>query len=128
MPNERLDCSAFQDGDNLADDGAQPQSIGRHKREVHCIVVARGSGEGSPDRRVALSPTTKCAHEAIGKPGWFGSAVSFTVAGELRVSAFPSVAASLIPRTMRAMANRFPDLATTFDELEPMDGLAALRA
>lgn len=51
-----------------------------------------------------------------------------TVAGELRVSAFPSVAASLIPRTMRAMANRFPDLATTFDELEPMDGLAALRA
>jgi DNA-binding transcriptional LysR family regulator len=51
-----------------------------------------------------------------------------TVAGELRVAAFPSVAASLIPPTMRAMATRFPDLATTFEELEPMDSLAALRA
>ncbi|WP_189052454.1 LysR family transcriptional regulator [Aliidongia dinghuensis] len=51
-----------------------------------------------------------------------------TVAGELRVSAFPSVAASLIPRTMKALADRFPDLVTTFDELEPMDSLAALRA
>lgn len=51
-----------------------------------------------------------------------------TVAGELRVAAFPSVAASLIPPTMRGMATRFPDLVTTFEELEPMDSLAALRA
>ncbi len=51
-----------------------------------------------------------------------------TVAGELRVAAFPSVAASLIPRTMKAMAQRFPDLNTTFEELEPMGSLAALRA
>jgi DNA-binding transcriptional LysR family regulator len=50
------------------------------------------------------------------------------VAGELRVSAFPSVAASLMPRTMRAISNRYPALATTFEELEPTDGLAALRA
>ncbi|HEV2155542.1 LysR family transcriptional regulator [Bradyrhizobium sp.] len=51
-----------------------------------------------------------------------------TVAGELRVSAFPSVAASLIPPTIRAMSARFPDLATIFEELEPDDSLAALRA
>ena len=50
------------------------------------------------------------------------------VAGELRVSAFPSVAASLIPPTIRAMSARFPDLATIFEEMEPDDSLAALRA
>jgi DNA-binding transcriptional LysR family regulator len=51
-----------------------------------------------------------------------------TVAGELRVAAFPSVAASLIPPTIRALSARFPDLMTTFEELEPTDSLAALRA
>lgn len=50
------------------------------------------------------------------------------MAGELRVSAFPSVAASLMPRTIRAMSNRYPALTTTFEELEPTDGLSALRA
>lgn len=50
------------------------------------------------------------------------------VAGELRVAAFPSVAASLIPRTMMALQARYPALRTTFEELEPAEGLAALRA
>jgi DNA-binding transcriptional LysR family regulator len=51
-----------------------------------------------------------------------------TVAGELRVSAFPSVAASLIPPAIRSMSARFPDLVAIFEELEPDDSLAALRA
>lgn len=51
-----------------------------------------------------------------------------TVAGELRVSAFPSIAASLIPPTIRAMSARFPDLVALFEELEPDDSLVALRA
>jgi DNA-binding transcriptional LysR family regulator len=51
-----------------------------------------------------------------------------TISGELRVAAFPSVAATLIPPTMRAMSDRYPDLVTNFEELEPIDSLAALRA
>ena len=50
------------------------------------------------------------------------------VAGELRVAAFPSVAAALIPRTIRALELSHPQLQLTLDELEPVDGLAALRA
>lgn len=50
-----------------------------------------------------------------------------TVAGELRVSAFPSVAAALLPRTIVAIGVSHPSLRIRFDELEPMDGLAALR-
>lgn len=51
-----------------------------------------------------------------------------TIAGELRVSAFPSVAASLIPRTIMSVAAKYPALQSTFTELEPFEGLAALRA
>lgn len=50
------------------------------------------------------------------------------IAGELRVAAFPSVAASLIPQTIMSMAANYPALRTTFAELEPVEGLAALRA
>ena len=50
------------------------------------------------------------------------------VAGDLRVSAFPSVAASLIPPTLIAVATRYPALRVVFVEREPADGLAALRA
>lgn len=50
------------------------------------------------------------------------------VAGEIRVAAFPSIAGVLIPGTMRALQDTHPRLRVTFEELEPTDGLAALRA
>ncbi|GJD51786.1 HTH-type transcriptional regulator HdfR [Methylobacterium crusticola] len=50
------------------------------------------------------------------------------VAGELRVAAFPSVAASLIPHAIRSASARYPALRISFEELEPAEGLAALRA
>jgi DNA-binding transcriptional LysR family regulator len=50
------------------------------------------------------------------------------VAGELRVAAFPSVASVLIPRAIHALERRHPHLTVVFDELEPIDGLAALRS
>jgi DNA-binding transcriptional LysR family regulator len=50
------------------------------------------------------------------------------VAGELRVAAFPSVASMLIPRAIHALERQHPHLNIVFDELEPIDGLAALRS
>lgn len=50
------------------------------------------------------------------------------VAGELRVAAFPSVAAALLPSTMRKLEQTHPQLQVVLDVLEPSDGLAALRA
>jgi DNA-binding transcriptional LysR family regulator len=50
------------------------------------------------------------------------------VSGELRVAAFPSVAAALIPKAMEELQKQHPQLLLTIEELEPMDGLAALRA
>ncbi|BBI43228.1 LysR family transcriptional regulator [Pseudomonas syringae] len=53
--------------------------------------------------------------------------ISQVVAGELRVCAFPSVAALLIPSAMRSMAERYPRLRLTLHEMEPSEGLNALK-
>lgn len=50
------------------------------------------------------------------------------VTGELRVAAFSSVAAALIPQTMQALERRHPQLSLVLEEMEPVDSLAALRA
>ena len=50
------------------------------------------------------------------------------VAGELRVAAFPSVASSLIPITMKKLETLHPRLNIVLSAMEPSEGLAALRA
>lgn len=50
------------------------------------------------------------------------------VAGDLRVAAFPSVAAVLMPPTIRRLAEDHPLLAIQFDEMEPEESVAALRS
>ena len=50
------------------------------------------------------------------------------VTGELRVAAFSSVAAALIPQTMKALERRHPQLSLVLEEMEPVDSPAALRA
>lgn len=50
------------------------------------------------------------------------------IAGDLRVAAFPSVAAAIIPGTIRSLHNAHPRLTIHFDELEPEESLAALRS
>lgn len=50
------------------------------------------------------------------------------IAGELRVAAFPSVAAAVIPGTIRGLSTEHPQLTIQFDEMEPEQSLAALRS
>ena len=50
------------------------------------------------------------------------------IAGELRVAAFPSVASVVLPDTVKALQQVFPRLQVILEELEPIDGLAALRS
>lgn len=49
------------------------------------------------------------------------------VAGDIRVAAFPSVAAALMPSVIRNLNREHPLLNIGFDEMEPEEGLAALR-
>jgi DNA-binding transcriptional LysR family regulator len=50
------------------------------------------------------------------------------VAGDIRVAAFPSVAAALIPGTIRALRVAHPQLMVLFEEMEPEEGMNALRS
>lgn len=50
------------------------------------------------------------------------------IAGELRVAAFPSIASAVLPDTVKALQPVFPRLEIVLEEMEPIDGLAALRS
>ena len=54
--------------------------------------------------------------------------LSQVVSGELRIAAFPSVAAALLPNLIRTLRILHPQLHIQLDELEPAESLAALRA
>ncbi len=48
------------------------------------------------------------------------------IAGELRVAAFPTIASAVLPETLKALRAAFPRLDVVLEEMEPLDGLAAL--
>lgn len=50
------------------------------------------------------------------------------IAGELRVAEFPSVAAAVMPRVVKALRTALPRLQIVLEAMEPLDGLAALGA
>ncbi len=52
--------------------------------------------------------------------------IKVEVAGVLRVSAFPTVAAALLPKAINELKVRYPFLEVLLDEVEPAEGLAAL--
>lgn len=51
-----------------------------------------------------------------------------TVSGELRIAAFPSIAAALVASSMHDLIRLHPRLTARFEEMEPAESLAALRS
>ncbi len=56
------------------------------------------------------------------------AAIAGLRAGRVRLMAFPSSSATLVPRALALVKQRFPDVSVTFTEAEPPESLAALRA
>lgn len=56
------------------------------------------------------------------------AAIAGLRAGRVRLMAFPSSSASLVPRALRLLRERHPGVSVTFAEAEPPESLAALRA
>jgi len=56
------------------------------------------------------------------------SALTGLQSGRVRLVAFPSSSATLVPRALADLRRRHPGLTVTFDELEPPESLRALRA
>lgn len=56
------------------------------------------------------------------------AAIAGLRAGRVRLAAFPSASATLVPKALALVRDRFPDISMTFTEAEPPESLAALRA
>ncbi|HET7477312.1 MAG TPA: LysR family transcriptional regulator [Dermatophilaceae bacterium] len=56
------------------------------------------------------------------------AAIAGLRAGRVRLMAFPSSSATLVPRALALVRHRYPDVKVTFTEAEPPESLAALRA
>jgi DNA-binding transcriptional LysR family regulator len=56
------------------------------------------------------------------------AAIAGLRAGRVRLMAFPSSSATLVPRALSLVKQRYPDVTVTFTEAEPPESLAAVRA
>lgn len=56
------------------------------------------------------------------------AAIAGLRSGRVRLMAFPSSSATLVPRALSLVKTRFPDVSVSFSEAEPPEALAALRA
>lgn len=56
------------------------------------------------------------------------AAISGLRSGRVRLMAFPSASATLVPRALALVKKAYPDVSITFTEAEPPESLAALRA
>jgi DNA-binding transcriptional LysR family regulator len=56
------------------------------------------------------------------------AAIAGLRSGRVRLMAFPSASATLVPRALSLVRQRFPDVTITFTEAEPPESIAALRA
>ena len=56
------------------------------------------------------------------------AAIAGLRSGRVRLMAFPSASATLVPRALSLVKQRFPDVNISFTEAEPPESLAALKA
>lgn len=56
------------------------------------------------------------------------AAIAGLRSGRVRLMAFPSASATLVPRALAVLRTRVPDVTITFTEAEPPESLAALRS
>lgn len=56
------------------------------------------------------------------------AAIAGLRAGRVRLMAFPSASATLVPRALALVKRNYPDVSISFTEAEPPESLAALRA
>ncbi len=56
------------------------------------------------------------------------AAIAGLRSGRVRLMAFPSASATLVPRALALVKERFPDVSISFTEAEPPESISALRA
>ncbi len=90
------------------------ERMGRHVRLTE-------AGEVLARHAVSVLAALDAAEEEV-------AAIAGLRSGRVRLMAFPSSSASLVPRALALLKARFPDVSVRFSEAEPPESLAALRA
>lgn len=90
------------------------ERMGRHVRLTE-------AGEVLARHAVTVLTALDAAEEEV-------AAIAGLRSGRVRLMAFPSSSASLVPRALALLKKRYPDVSVRFSEGEPPESLAALRA
>jgi molybdate transport repressor ModE-like protein len=92
------------------------------------VVVRAGRGVRLTDAGLVLARNAAAVQSALDATLEEVAAVASLRAGRVRVAAFPSAAATLLPGALAALRAAHPGLGTTFAEAEPPEALAELAA
>jgi molybdate transport repressor ModE-like protein len=92
------------------------------------VVVRAGRGVRLTDAGLVLARNAAAVQSALDATLEEVAAVASLRAGRVRVAAFPSAAATLVPGALAALRAAHPGLGTTFAEAEPPEALAELAA
>jgi molybdate transport repressor ModE-like protein len=92
------------------------------------VVVRAGRGVRLTEAGLVLARNAAAVESALAATLEEVAAVASLRAGRVRVAAFPSAAATLLPGALAALRQAHPGLSTTFAEAEPPEALAELAA
>lgn len=92
------------------------------------VVVRAGRGVRLTEAGLVLARNAAAVQSALDATLEEVAAVASLRAGRVRVAAFPSGAATLLPAALAALRAEHPGLSTTFAEAEPPEALAELAA
>lgn len=99
------------------------------EREVRTpLVVRHGRGVRLTEAGIALAAHADAILSRLAAAEDEVAAIAGLQAGRVRVAAYPTAAATLVPGALVALQAQHPGIVASLDELEPPEALAALRA
>ncbi|CAB4704075.1 MAG: LysR family transcriptional regulator [Actinobacteria bacterium] len=106
---------------------AVSQHLRALERETGCALLLRGAGGvelTEPGRALLTRADAVAAHLHMAEQEM--AALTTLQRGTVRLAAFPSAAATLVPRAVAGLRRRHPDLDVTLAEAEPPEAVALL--
>lgn len=103
--------------------------ISELEREVGTpLIVRHGRGVRLTEAGAALAAHADAVLARLAAAEDEVAAIAGMHAGRVRVAAYPTAAATLVPRALVALRADHPGIAASLDEVEPPEALAALRS
>jgi DNA-binding transcriptional LysR family regulator len=103
--------------------------VGELERELGTpLVVRHGRGVRLTEAGAALAGHADAVLSRLDAAQQEVAAIAGLRAGRVRIAAYPTAAATLVPRALASLRSAHPAVEASLQELEPPEALAALRA